>query len=150
MAEKNRSQSVDVYAKRKNVLTESRGTKLYPLIEYVDSTTNKSSSTNKENYQPEGKKDIKKMIPRLRLEMLPNYHAKTQTNNSTNATQPQATLNQSNSFTKSGSMLNQVPIVTKSPLGQSNTNSIQNINANTLLYSQNHLSGSSLSKYIKK
>ena len=40
--------------------------------------------TDKENSQPKPeKRDIKKMIPRLRLEMLPNYHAKAQTTTTT-------------------------------------------------------------------
>jgi len=90
------------------------------------------------------------MIPRLRLEMLPNYHGKSENNKLAQQQQQPASLNQSNSFSKSGSFLSQSQSITKTPLGQSNTNSIQNINANTLTYSQNHLSGTSLSKYIKK
>ncbi len=121
----------------------------------IESASANKSSNNKENYVPDqAKRDIKKMIPRLRLEMLPNYHAKSENNvkNPQQQTQPsqQSSLNQSNSFSKSGSLLNQAQAITKNPLGQSNTNSIQNINANTLMYSQNHLSGTSLSKYIKK
>lgn len=145
LAEKSRSMSVDTYAKRKGL---------------TDITDKNNGSMNKENQGPsEHKKDIKKMIPRLRLEMLPNYHGNQAGNGKQTQIPPQQNVstnstlatNQSLSFSKNGTgSTSQVQTLSKGPLQQSLTNSIQNMNVNSLMYSQSNLSGTSLSKYIKK
>ena len=80
------------------------------------------------------KKDVKKMIPRLKLEMIPNYHAKYNQNSNAAGTQNPSILGATKGYTQQA---------------------VQNPSSN-YMYSQNSFESglgtgsTNLSKYIKK
>ena len=76
LAEKNRSHSVDTYSKRKGMIRGKYIQRNCWLIFYFKDQSSKTSMQNKENSHLTAKTDIKKLIPKLRLDVLPNYHLK--------------------------------------------------------------------------
>lgn len=84
------------------------------------------------------KKDPKKIVPRLKLEMIPNYHAKFQNQNQSQAQNPLGVQN-TNAVGASKGYVQQAIQNPSSSLYNSQSNYESGIGA-----------GSSLSKYIKK
>jgi len=124
--ENKRSHSMDVYARKKNFMEHNNQKN---VMNY-----------NKENNNSMEKRDARKMVPRLKLEMIPNYHAKF-SNPSTNVLGHQNTNTQGQGGATKG--------YTQQALQNPST---------TNFYSQNSFEStlgaggtlSSLSKYIKK
>ena len=71
-----RSVSLDAFAKRKTFMEQSKPNSAINPNSSIDNRALGSFNKENSNNDSMDKKDPRKLVPRLKLEMIPNYHAK--------------------------------------------------------------------------